>query len=179
MDTTLPSGWSVDFRADPDDWYAVSWNAPDGTSIGRFKTQGCMDGECSYSYQCESENYIALKQSCGLAVWAIKLLPKNNADTTVSITCDLATDTKRGYILSKCCTHSDENDNFDFCLLHLNTMKHQRIFLDGLPETGFFSTLLDQIGFEDQGVHLWWNDTDEYGEEEGMRDTVISFTPKP
>lgn len=175
LDTLLPSGWRVDFRAYPDHWYAVSWSAPDNTIIGKFKSEGCMSGDCPYSFQCEFENYIALNQSCGLALWALRLLPKNKSDTTISIICDLAIDTKRGYILSKGCNHKDVSDSCDFCLLNINTMKHHPIFLKGLPETGFFSSQLDKIEFEDNGVHLWWNATDDYRIGTGMTDTVIAF----
>lgn len=149
----------------------LTWGSPDSGNIGKLPGVECWNDGCPYEYRCEFENYIGLRNSCGMALWGFFLLPKNKQDTIIRLSCDLQYDTNRGYILSKNC---DAEDTCDFCLFDVHTLEHHPIKLEGLPTAGFVSTLLDTIEFIDGGVHLHWNATSDAENVDGMRDTVIN-----
>lgn len=171
LDTTLASGKYLDFYLNADSTLIMAWGSNTNGKIGaREYSKWPVPMGLPY-YQCEFENYIAIRHSCGSSCWSLTLLPTRKQDSIVVLQEDLIRDTNRGYIFARRCFEEES----EFCLYNVSNGKHQLINLPGYEWPGDITIALDSFAFVKEGLFVRWNSWKESGGGIGSRDTIITL----
>lgn len=168
MDTTLASGKYLDFYLDADSNLIMAWGSGANGRVGAFKYDKWPMPMSAPWYECEFDNYIGLRESCGCPCWTLTLLPLQKNDSIITLEEDFIRDTKRGYVFGNRCMNED---SADFCLYDVSHRRHHLITLPGLREDVDITAVLDTCFFTNDGVYIRWKRTPMYEE----ADTLIGF----